>query len=107
MSWLPNADGRKYSIQVMVAKADSKKEIVHFLQTNTQNIELDKIFIFRSLVNSQPKYVVIYDEFTSYGRALMALEKMPLGLKRYKPYVRTIKQLQSEALEKLPDVGKI
>lgn len=93
--WLRQADGNHFSIQVLRVTADAVKDLERFLRGQEDVDFLDRIFIYQARHNGQPVYGVLYSEFASYADAKAALEALPIDVKRYKPFLRSVRQVRA------------
>lgn len=93
--WLRQADGNHFSIQVLQVNADALKDLERFLRGQEDVDFLDRIFIYQARHNGRPVYGVLYSEFASYAVAKAALETLPAEVKRYKPFMRSIRQVRA------------
>lgn len=93
--WLRTADGNHYSIQVLRVTADAVTDLERFLRGQESVDFLDRIFIYQARHNGQAVYGVLYSEFASYADAKAALETLPTEVKRYKPFLRSVRQVRA------------
>ena len=93
--WLRQADGNHFSIQVLRVTADAVHDLERFLRGQESVDFLDRIFIYQARHNGQPVYGVLYSEFANYADAKAALDALPTEVKRYKPYLRSVRQVRA------------
>lgn len=56
----------------------------------TKLIGLDQVYVYRTTVNQQPYFNVVYGSFEEKLAAKQALKMLPATLKKYHPHLRTI-----------------
>jgi len=93
--WLRQADGNHFSIQVLRVTADAVKDLERFLRGQDSVDFLDRIFIYQARHNGQAVYGVLYNEFANFADAKAALDALPDEVKRYKPFLRSVRQLRA------------
>jgi MSHA biogenesis protein MshM len=86
--WLVSQNPNTVTIQLMGASSDT--QLKNDLETLSQQVELDNIYVFRTKVNNSPFLTVLYGSFASRVEAMQALKKLPLELQKNKPQLRTI-----------------
>jgi len=59
-------------------------------------VEINDIFVYRTLVNQKPWLTVLYGSFSDRRAALTALATLPATLKAYRPYLRTVQGIRAE-----------
>ena len=94
-AWLQQANGNHFSIQVLRVTADAVKDLERFLRGQESGDFLDKLFIYQARHNGQEVYGVLYSEFANYADAKAALDALPAGVKRYKPFLRSVRQVRA------------
>jgi len=92
--WLEKADAATYSIQLLGSNQPAL--LRHYLDLLGKYIELEQIFVYRTVANRQPSMTVLYGSFRSRAEALHSLEALPGELKANRPYVRTVQGIRSE-----------
>ncbi len=98
-SWLANQPPATVSIQLMGASSD--EQLTADLTILSQKIELDNIYVYRTLVNNQPFLTVLYGGFTNRFEATQALKKLPDEIQKNHPQLRTIAGVLQE-IQKTP-----
>ncbi|MBI3775781.1 MAG: AAA family ATPase [Gammaproteobacteria bacterium] len=94
-AWIRQADGNHFSIQVLRVTADAVKDLERFLRGQENLDFLDRLFIYQARHNGQTVYGVLYSEFATYADAQAALEALPADVKRYKPFLRSVRQVRA------------
>jgi MSHA biogenesis protein MshM len=93
-AWLSAQNPNTVTIQLMGASSDA--ELKTDLETLSQQVELDNIYVFRTKVNNLPFLTVLYGSFASRVEAMQALKKLPLELQKNKPQLRTVAGILQE-----------
>lgn len=92
--WLSEVESKRYSIQLFLARENSYAVLEEFLGNVPESLDFNKIYIYETLVNKQPMYSVIYDDFISYSNALKVLNGLTDNIQINKPYVRRVRDLR-------------
>jgi MSHA biogenesis protein MshM len=93
-AWLASQAPTTVSIQLMGASNDA--QLKSDLETLSQQIELDNIYVYRTKVNNQPFLTVLYGSFPSRFDAIQALKKLPEEIQKNRPQLRTIAGILQE-----------
>jgi septal ring-binding cell division protein DamX len=83
-----------YSIQLL-GTADAEQLKLH-LNDLSKFIEMNKIFVYRTVANGRPLLTVLYGSFSDRRSAQEVLEKLPEGLKANRPILRTVEGIRGE-----------
>jgi type II secretory pathway predicted ATPase ExeA len=92
--WLATEPNNLYSIQLLGA-ADVTLLRLH-LNDLSKFVEINKIFVYRTVANGRPFLTVLYGEFSNRRSAQDVLDKLPEGLKANRPILRTVEGIRSE-----------
>lgn len=92
--WLATEANSLYCIQLL-GTVDAAQLKLH-LNDLSKSIEMNKIFVYRSLVNGRPLLTVLYGTFSDLRSAQDVLDKLPEGLKVNRPIVRTVGGIRDE-----------
>ena len=92
--WLEEARGATFSIQLL--GSNDPALLRDYFETIGKYIELEKVFVYRTLANQQPSMTVLYGAFGSRAEAVRSLETLPDELKVNRPYIRTVQGIRSE-----------
>jgi septal ring-binding cell division protein DamX len=92
--WLAEAQGGTFSIQLL--GSNDPALLRNYFETLGKYIELEKVFVYRTLANQQPSMTVLYGVFGSRADAVRSLEALPDELKTNRPYIRTVQGVRSE-----------
>jgi len=95
--WLGNARGDNVSIQVLMRKKTSERELVNYLQ-NEWPLNLDKTYLYEVKFNSQLIYRVFYSEFDTLTQGRYEMQLLPESLKANSPYLHSVYQMQKALL---------
>jgi MSHA biogenesis protein MshM len=92
--WLAKGDKNPYSIQLL--GADNATQLKHHLNVIRKYIEINDIFVYRTIAKQKPSLTVLYGSFEDRRAAQEALAKLPANLKAYKPVLRTMQGIRAE-----------
>jgi septal ring-binding cell division protein DamX len=92
--WLARENPSVYSIQILGAGDD--EELRNNLRQIAKSIEINDIFVYRTVANKRPFTTVLVGRFGTRNEALEALEKLPAGLKANRPLLRTVGGVREE-----------
>ena len=92
--WLAETQGGTFSIQLL--GSNDPALLRNYFETLGKYIELEKVFVYRTLANQQPSMTVLYGAFGSRANAVKSLEALPDELKANRPYIRTVQGVRSE-----------
>lgn len=94
--WLSSAKDRHYSIQLLMARKSKVAAVEEFLQTLEDSLDVSKIYIYETELGESSWYCIVYDEFSSYQKAMAALQELPQSLQASSPYLRRLSTLKRE-----------
>jgi type II secretory pathway predicted ATPase ExeA len=92
--WLATTAETTYSIQLM--GAENPAQLKEHLNAIAKFVEMNKIYVYRTVAKQKPSLTVTYGSFGSRREAQEALEKLPAHLKAYRPILRTVHGIRSE-----------
>ena len=92
--WLAQGDKNLYSIQLL--GADNPAQLKHHLNEIRKFIEINDIFVYRTVAKQKPSLTVLYGSFNDRRAALDALAKLPAALKTNRPVLRTMQGIRAE-----------
>ena len=92
--WLATEARNLYSIQLL-GTADAEQLKLH-LNDLSKFIEMNKIFVYRTVANGRPLLTVLYGSFSDRRSAQEVLEKLPEGLRANRPILRTVEGIRGE-----------
>jgi septal ring-binding cell division protein DamX len=67
-----------------------------YLESLTNYIDTEKIFVYRTVANQEPSMTVLYGAFPARAEAVKSLEALPAALKANRPYIRTVQGIRAE-----------
>jgi len=97
--WMLEVDKSQYTIQLMTSYADNEEqvnELERVLQQEEVQSNLGQIWLYQGMKRGKPVFVVSFSQFSNVSRARAKIEDLPIKLRRYKPFVRTIRSLRNE-----------
>ena len=92
--WLATQPNNLYSIQLL-GTPDATQLKLH-LNELSKFIEMNKIFVYRTLANGRPLLTVLYGTFSDRRSAQDVLDKLPEALKANRPILRTVGGIRDE-----------
>ena len=92
--WLATETNNLYSIQLL-GTPDAAQLKLH-LNDLSKFIEMNKIFVYRTVANGRPLLTVLYGSFSDRRSAQNVLEKLPEGLRANRPILRTVEGIRGE-----------
>ncbi|MBF0437187.1 MAG: AAA family ATPase [Magnetococcales bacterium] len=85
--WAKTTDPMHYTLQVM--RVNSLEEWFQELASTEETLG-GTFFIKPTMTNNQPLYTVYFNDYTSYTKARLDLERLPLKLRHFKPFVQQL-----------------
>jgi type II secretory pathway predicted ATPase ExeA len=98
--WLAQVGKNPYSIQLL--GADNADQLKHHLNVIRKYVEINDIFVYRTIAKQKPSLTVLYGSFDDRAAALAALAKLPASLKAYNPVLRTLQGVRTEIARSQP-----
>ncbi|MCC7486824.1 MAG: AAA family ATPase [Burkholderiales bacterium] len=92
--WLADQAPGTYSIQLL--GSENAEQLRRHLNVIAKSIEINKIFVYRTVAKEKPSLTVLYGSFDDHGAAKEALRSLPASLKAYRPILRTVQGIQGE-----------
>ena len=92
--WLANEAQTTYSIQLF--GANDPDQLKNHLNDLAKFIEMNKIFVYRTMAKQKPSLTVLYGSFGDRRTAQAALDKLPESLKANQPILRTVNGIRAE-----------
>ena len=92
--WLADQDGTLYSIQLL--GTNDPELLRDYFKTIAKYLEIEKVYVYRTVANQRPSLTVLYGNFFSRGEVNRVLQNLPEELKTNRPYYRTIQGVRSE-----------
>lgn len=92
--WLANAAESTYSIQLM--GVDNEELLKHHLNDVAKFVEINKVFLYRTVANRKRSLNVLYGSFSDRRAAQDALDRLPPPLQANRPILRTVGGVRAE-----------
>ena len=92
--WLMGASRSTISIQLM--GTNDPEQLKDLLNAMGKVIEINKVFVYRTMARQKPSMTVLYGSFDSRRAALGALDKLPASLRANRPILRTVQGIRTE-----------
>jgi len=92
--WLTEQSGTVYSIQLL--GTNSPELLRDYFKTIAKYVEIEKIYVYRTMANQRPSLTVLYGNFVDLREVNRALQSLPEELKTNRPYYRTIQGVRLE-----------
>jgi MSHA biogenesis protein MshM len=87
-NWLNQKPASTVTIQLMGGNSD--EHMKNQLETLSQQVLLDEVYVFRTQVRGKPFMSVMYGSYASREEALQATQKLPRWLRTNRPQLRTV-----------------
>jgi septal ring-binding cell division protein DamX len=97
-SWLQHQDKNTYSIQLL--GADNPQQLKHHLNVISKYVEINDIFVYRTVAKQKPSLTVLYGTFNDRAAARDALAQLPAPLRAYKPLLRSVQGIRAEIAQR-------
>ena len=97
-SWLKHQDKNTYSIQLL--GADNPQQLKHHLNVISKYVEINDIFVYRTVAKQKPSLTVLYGTFNDRAAARDALAQLPAPLRAYKPLLRSVQGIRAEIAQR-------
>ncbi len=95
--WLAKQDKNTYSIQLL--GAENPQQLMRHLNVITKYVDINQIFVYRTLAKQKPSLTVLYGSFSDRRAALDALANLPAPLKVNRPILRTVNGIRAEVAQ--------
>jgi hypothetical protein len=92
--WLDQAGPGDYSIQLL--GTNDPELLREYLKTLSKYVEIEKIYVYRTVANRRPSLTVLYGTFQDRRDVGRALANLPFELQTNQPYYRTIQGIRAE-----------
>ena len=92
--WLASEAHSTYSIQLF--GTNDPQLLKTHLNDLAKSIEMNKIFVYRTLAKRKPSLTVLYGSFGNRRAAQEALDRLPESLKANQPILRTVNGIRAE-----------
>ncbi|MBF0422954.1 MAG: AAA family ATPase, partial [Magnetococcales bacterium] len=91
--WFKTVDPKHYTLQIM--RVDNLEEWFHDLLMAESNLG-GTFFIKPTRYNDQSFYIVYFNEYSSYTKARLDLERLPQRLHHFKPFVQQLNSINDK-----------
>ncbi len=88
--------GDRYAIQLMTADQREKSAIESFLRVASKELNPDRIMVYPSGTNDNPKVSVLYSNFPERADANGELAQLSPKLTLFRPYVRSVSAIRDD-----------
>lgn len=95
--WLSRQGSATSSIQLM--GSNDLQQLRWQLAQLGHDVEMDQVFVYRTKINGQPAWTVLYGSFSGRAEAAAALAHLPESLKANRPILRTLQGVRAEIAE--------
>jgi MSHA biogenesis protein MshM len=85
--WLAQQPPGTVSIQIM--GTDNPDQMRAQLESLAGMVELDKLYVYRTMVKHKPFISVLYGSYPDRAAAIKAMGELPKALRAYRPHLRT------------------
>jgi type II secretory pathway predicted ATPase ExeA len=92
--WLASEAHSTYSIQLF--GTNDPQLLKTHLNDLAKSIEINKVFVYRTLAKQKPSLTVLYGSFGDRRAAQQALDQLPESLKANQPILRTVNGIRTE-----------
>lgn len=94
LKWLDAEPPDTSSMQLMVAH--DMQNLRQRLEKLGRQVELDKIYVYRTQAGGRAAWAVLYGSYPSRKELYAAMQQLPESLKAYHPYLRTVQGVRNE-----------
>jgi MSHA biogenesis protein MshM len=98
--WLSTEPQTSLSIQLM--GTNDPQQLKDLLNSMGKVVEINKVFVYRTLAKKQPSLTVLYGSFSNSREAHEALDKLPAALRVNRPILRTVQGIRAEIRQHQP-----
>ena len=98
--WLAQQEQVAYSIQVF--GTNDPQQLNKHLNDIAKSIEINKLYVYPSLVKEKPYWTVLYGSFSDRFAAQEGLGKLPQALMANQPLLRTVQGIRDEIRRQQP-----
>ncbi len=95
--WLAKPGNNTVTIQLL--GADNQQQLKNHLNVISKYVEINDVFVYRTLAKQKPSMTVLYGSFANRRVAQEALKQLPAALKGSKPILRTAQGIRAEIAE--------
>ena len=99
-TWLAASDPETHTVQLFGAR--DEKQLNQHLKFLTNTIEINRVFVYRTVAKGEPSLTVTWGSFDNERAARAAMAQLPAFIKAYKPLLRTVHGIRTELGQKNP-----
>ena len=92
--WLAETEDNRFTIQLL--GSDNPDYLRSDLAAIGDLVELEKVFVYRTIANRRASYTVLLGTYGSRAEAFQEIDALPESMKANGPYFRTIKGVKAE-----------
>ena len=92
--WLSETEDSRFTIQLL--GSDNPDYLRNGLAEIGDLIELERVFVYRTIANQRPSYTVLLGTYGTRAEAFHEIDGLPESMKANGPYFRTIKGVKAE-----------
>lgn len=96
LALLEEAGPGRFVVQLMMANANEPAYLASYLAEASRALSADEVFLYPSGSAQYPKVGVLYGTFPTRQEAAQAIGALPEGLRRFRPYVRTVQAVRTD-----------
>ena len=96
--WFAAVSDSHYSIQLFVTRVVDAEGVEKFLHEQAGMLDLDRIYIYETMINHVDMYSVLYGDFVARQEAQTMLNGLPVKLKQTQPFLRRVSALRKDLL---------
>lgn len=94
ITWLSGEPAEGYTIQI--AGAADAQYLKQYLKSLPKSVDTANIFVYRKSADSRPSLTVLFGRYATPVEAADAIEALPSELKRFQPYLRSLRAVRTE-----------
>ncbi|UCH46767.1 MAG: AAA family ATPase [Betaproteobacteria bacterium] len=92
--WLSETEDSRFTIQLL--GSNNPEYLRNGLAAIGDLVELERVFVYRTLANQVPSYTVLLGTYGTRAEAFQEIDALPEAMKANGPYFRTIKGVKAE-----------
>ena len=94
---LSQGAGARYSVQLMVTDAREREYLASYLAEAARVVEPARLYVVPSGTTQSPRVGVLFGAYEARAQATDALSTLPVELRQFRPYVRSLESVRDEA----------
>ncbi len=96
--WFAAVSDSHHSIQLFVTRVVDAEGVEKFLHEQAGMLDLDRVYIYETMINDVDMYSVLYGDFVARQEAHTTLNALPVELKQSQPFLRRVSALRKDLL---------